>query len=345
MYFILSLDGGGIRGILTARVLERLEDAVPFLSQVELFAGTSTGGILALALAKGLAPTQIVELYKTFGKKIFGKRDWLDAISPLDELLRADFDHDGLKAALHSVFDEDETLGDLPKHVIIPTFDLDNQDEISKSSATRVYKARFWKPKFMHNFDGVGNDKAVPVISAALRTSSAPTYFPSFEGYVDGGVVDNNPAMSALAKAVKQGAWAGGDASLLRRIKSYLGTLDSPQSKDFVTEIDLQFSQQAKLLSVGTGFNPHYIEGKEHDYGYRQWLTKNRLLNMLFDGMIGPPDYMARQFLNGNYKRINPVLQEVIDLDEYDKIDDLLEVADELCLDKEIAWLEGCVCS
>jgi len=343
MYLILSLDGGGIRGILTARILERLEAEVPFLHKVRLFAGTSTGGILALALAKGFSPTEIVKLYEKFGEQIFGKRDWIDKITHLDELTRADFSHEGLRAALDTVFGQLETLGDLPKNVVIPTFDLDNQDEISKSAATRAYKARYWKPKFMHNFDGVGNDKAVRVISAALRTSSAPTYFPSFEGYVDGGVVDNNPAMSALAKAVKHGAWIGRDASLLRRLKSYMLTLDTYQAKDFVTEIDLQFDGQAKLLSVGTGFNPHYIEGKEHDYGYRQWLTGNRLLNMLFDGMIGPPDYMARQFLDRNYRRINPVLHEVIDLADYERIPELLEVADNLNLDKEIGWLQGCL--
>ena len=53
-YHILSLDGGGIRGIFSARVLERLEQAVPgFLGQLNLLAGTSTGGIIALGLAAG----------------------------------------------------------------------------------------------------------------------------------------------------------------------------------------------------------------------------------------------------------------------------------------------------
>src|SRR5712692_3209774 len=62
-YHILSLDGGGIRGLLTAILLERLEAAVPgFLSKIDLYAGTSTGGILALGLAYGVTPTAARDL-------------------------------------------------------------------------------------------------------------------------------------------------------------------------------------------------------------------------------------------------------------------------------------------
>ena len=77
-YFVLSLDGGGIRGVLTARLLERLERAQPFLHRVDLVAGTSTGGILALGLAHALTPAQLVALYVEHGASIFGSRDLLD---------------------------------------------------------------------------------------------------------------------------------------------------------------------------------------------------------------------------------------------------------------------------
>lgn len=86
-HLILSLDGGGIRGVLTAKILERLEAACPFLDRVELVAGTSTGGILALGLARGLTPSALVELYRTEGPRIFDHRDALDRLAgPADEL-------------------------------------------------------------------------------------------------------------------------------------------------------------------------------------------------------------------------------------------------------------------
>ena len=72
-YRILSLDGGGIRGVLTARLLERLAAAHPeFLPSVDLFAGTSTGALLAVALAKGRTPAELVQLYRKNGPRIFG---------------------------------------------------------------------------------------------------------------------------------------------------------------------------------------------------------------------------------------------------------------------------------
>ena len=63
MVFILSLDGGGIRGVLTAELLRRLDDALPFMDHVDVIAGTSSGGIPALGLADGLRPEQALNLY------------------------------------------------------------------------------------------------------------------------------------------------------------------------------------------------------------------------------------------------------------------------------------------
>ena len=65
---ILACDGGGIRGLLTAIWIRRLQSVRPdLLERVRLFAGTSTGGIIALALAKGLPIADIIELY-TIGR-------------------------------------------------------------------------------------------------------------------------------------------------------------------------------------------------------------------------------------------------------------------------------------
>lgn len=73
---ILALDGGGIRGIYTLELLQRLADGFDgFLSNVNVFAGTSTGSIIALGLAAGKTPSQLLALYEKFGPKVF-KRLW-----------------------------------------------------------------------------------------------------------------------------------------------------------------------------------------------------------------------------------------------------------------------------
>src|SRR5262245_25881277 len=123
-YRILSLDGGGIRGVFTAALLERLEGETGFNfnEQVDLFAGTSTGGILALGLASGMTPQKCKELYQSLGQEIFTP----SPLGKLDDFFFAKYSNVKLRHRLEAVFRDQgvETLGDLPKKVLIPTFDL-----------------------------------------------------------------------------------------------------------------------------------------------------------------------------------------------------------------------------
>ena len=181
---VVSLDGGGIKGALTARILSRLEAASPgWLARVDLFAGTSTGGILALALASELSPEACVSLYRDRGPSIFAPRDFMDAI-PGDEYVRADYGSEGLRAALVGIFGS-RCLGDLNHDVLIPAFDL-----------------KRWQPKF---FDRE-HDANARIVDVALATSAAPTYFPIHAGKADGGLFANNPSDSALAFLLAKGA-------------------------------------------------------------------------------------------------------------------------------------------
>lgn len=299
---ILTADGGGIRGVITARVLERLDQARPnFLAKTEFFAGTSTGSIVALCLAKGMKPAEIVTLYKKIGPVIFKPRDFLDRISGgSDELFRADYTQGELEKVLKQVFGNAK-LGDLPKRVSVPAFCIDNQ-------ATPP-AVRHWKPKYFHNFEGPGNDRHVLAYEVALRSSAAPTYFPTRGRYVDGGVMDNNPAMSALAKAV------------------------NVEGRDALKNM--------RLLSMGTGFNARFIDGQDLDWGLKDWASGKRILNMLFDGMLGVPDYQVRQLLNGDYYRFDMTLVKTIDLDEADRIDEMLGLADKFDLGPLLAWADS----
>ncbi|RMF65346.1 MAG: hypothetical protein D6746_00605, partial [Bacteroidetes bacterium] len=175
IYRILSLDGGGIRGLLSAVVLEQLDAACPgWRDRIDLIAGTSTGGILALGLAFGLTPTDLRVLYYDKGGDIFHDT-LLDDLHDLGRAIGAEYDNRYLRRELERIFG-DTPLGKLRKKVLIPAFDLDNEDPDPEK--------RTWKPKFFHNFGGRDSDADVRVVDVALYTSAAPTYFPSVDGYI-----------------------------------------------------------------------------------------------------------------------------------------------------------------
>lgn len=293
---ILSLDGGGIRGLFTLVLLDRLVQAQPdFLEKVHFFAGTSTGSIIALGLAQGFTPAEGITFYTQMGGAAFHD-SLLDDLLDLFTLIGAEYHSDRLKQMLLDTFQQ-TTLGDLRargKYVLVPTFDLDAVKD----------GVRSWKPKFFHNFPGPDSDAAERVVDVALRSSAAPTFFPSYQGYVDGGVVTNNPSMAALAQALREGI---------------------PQS-------------DICLFSVGTGFVPQFVEGATLDWGFLQWAP--RLLPIILDGLMGVADYQCRSILqDARYFRLAPVLAEKIDVDEVKKIDRLLALAQAVDIAPAADWL------
>lgn len=302
-YRILSLDGGGIRGVMTAIVLERLEQAVPgWLERADLLAGTSTGGILALGLAFGLTPTDLRKLYELEGKKIFDD-SWLDNVRDVGRLIGAEYDNRALARRLQQVFGN-ARLADLKKRVLIPSFDLDNEKPDPRE--------RSWAPKFFHNFPGPDSDGDQLVWKVALYTSAAPTIFPTVDGYVDGGVVANNPAMAAVAQTR--------DRRCFRR--------PWPLEK-------------LVLLSIGTGRAPQWIKGRRLDWGYAQWARP--LIGILMEGLTGVADYQCRQLLGGRYHRIQPVLspRRLVPLDDARQIPELVRWAEALPLTATVDWLRS----
>jgi uncharacterized protein len=305
LYRILRLDGGGLRGVFTARLLARLEEAVSgWLAPVDLIAGTSTGGILALGLAAGLSPEALVALYRDHGAAIFDD-SWLDDLQDLGGLSGAQYDHRQLKRILTRIFEQEcqvVRLVDLGPHVLIPSFDLDDRGDPRRPPE----KPRTWKPKCFHNYPGADADGQERIVDVALRTSAAPTYFPSYEGYIDGGVVANNPAMAAVAQAL------------------HPDTGHQPLA-------DL------RLLSVGTGANPTYMAGRELDWGYAQWAQP--LIELMSDGVMGVADYQCRQILGDHYHRLSRFLEEAIPLDAYANVATLLRQADATDIADSVAWL------
>ena len=96
-YRILSFDGGGIRGLLSVILIEKLDIMVPgWRDKVDLLAGTSTGGIIALGLADGFTPGDLRELYYDKSPKIF-KDSFLDDIRDLGNVVGAEYSNKNLK--------------------------------------------------------------------------------------------------------------------------------------------------------------------------------------------------------------------------------------------------------
>ena len=297
-YYVLSIDGGGIRGVLAAALLERLEEAHPgFLARFDLFAGTSTGGILSLGLASGIQPTLARHLYEDLGSHVFADSAY-DNIRDLGTLIGADYSVGPLKETLAAQFG-DLTLGDLPKRVLISSFDLDN--------GCADPALRSWKAKFFHNFPGPGSDCSESVVDVAIRTSAAPTYFPIYQGYVDGGVVAGNPGMCALAQALH--APTGG-----------------------------QSLHDVVLLSLGTGHNPRFLSAQDGDWGLVQWAP--HLVNLMLEGSSRLVDYQCRQILDERYLRLNPLLPWPIPMDGVKHIGALKRVARQADLTQAHRWID-----
>ena len=298
-FHILSLDGGGIRGVLTAALLERLEQSnLGFLSRVDLFAGTSTGGILALGLGSGMTPSEVRNLYERLGASVFSDSIW-DNLVDLGQVRGAQYSNKKLKEELTNQFGSMK-LSDLPYKVLISSFDLDNE-------ATGMGKVRSWKPKYFHNFPGEDSDGHERVIDVALYTSAAPTYFPVYQGYVDGGVVSNNPSMCAVAQA-----------------------LEPKTGKQKLRDV--------RVLSVGTGFNPKYLPAQDEDWGFIQWAP--HLVSLILEGSMGLADYQCRQLLGAHYCRVNPILPLQIGLDGVDQIDLMKSLASQFDLSEAVTWLK-----
>lgn len=199
---ILSIDGGGIKGILPAAILAECERR--FLrggsasAYFDLLAGTSTGGIIALGLSAGMRAAEVLDIYLTHGGKIFPK-GW----EPPFALGRATksicgfarnmavyrYNREPLERALRDCFGN-RTLGTVHRQLNIPTFDGFNEATVLKTPHHPDFRLD-WQEE---------------IVTAALATSAAPTFFSTYRNgtrhFADGGVWANNPAMVALVDAL-----------------------------------------------------------------------------------------------------------------------------------------------
>jgi patatin-like phospholipase/acyl hydrolase len=184
-FYILAIDGGGVRGIYPAHILKRIRDEfnVDFPTHFDLIAGTSTGSILAAALAAGIPLEDVVALYENEAAKVFAPR------FSAKGLFRSLYRKKHLADVLKIVFG-DKTLTAARTRLLIPATDITN-------GCVHVFKSPFHQ-------DFV-RDRDVRIASAILASCSAPIYFDPevVDAYLiaDGGLWANNPSLGALVEA------------------------------------------------------------------------------------------------------------------------------------------------
>ncbi|THD34492.1 MAG: patatin [Sphingomonas sp.] len=207
---ILSIDGGGIRGILPATLLADIEqrycNGVPIGEHFDLIAGTSTGGIIALALAIGLPASRIASVYAEHGDEIFPAPKRFRAarrlIAGISSLRSYKYDREPLERELRQVFGN-ATMGDATRRLCVPSFDGFTEVNVFKTPHHPDFKLD-WREE---------------LVTVALATSAAPTFFSVYANgdrrFADGGVWANNPVMIGLVDALTCNELDAGQVDIL----------------------------------------------------------------------------------------------------------------------------------
>lgn len=214
---ILSIDGGGIRGVFAAAFLAEIEKDIEgsIGDYFDLIAGTSTGGIIAIGLAMGISAGEIVDFYETYGPKIFKGNRFLRFAR---RAIHAKYDTDSLREALEKLLG-DIKLGDARTRLLVPS-------QIAESGDIYIFKTP-------HHPD-YRKDWQRSAVDVALATSAAPTFFPTSSFHrgpemVDGGLWANNPVCVACVEAIgRRLNWSPSDLWVLS-----IGTANSPRGKSF----------------------------------------------------------------------------------------------------------------
>ncbi|WP_299685246.1 patatin-like phospholipase family protein [uncultured Tateyamaria sp.] len=328
---ILSCDGGGIRGFLSARIMQDLQAKTGFLDHVDGFAGTSTGGLIAIALADGRAQGKdmtklidtIVGIYRHDAGKIFKEltttkfgtavEDLLEALGLAGGagILSAQYSPDGVHDIANSLV-QDRTFGSIPQDLVLAVNTAALAMQLPPDARDPAKPdLRNWGPVTLSNHavgNAFGQDTlGLKLRDGALATSAAPTYFPphSIEisaghsmYFADGGTFANNPVMNAV------------EIALASDSKRHIG--------------DLQ------ILSVGTGLQPLAITNADANdwgpdyYGVLEWFGAGEiaptagLLELTLSASAENQTRIAQALFKDNLVRLNPFVPASIKLDSTD---------------------------
>jgi uncharacterized protein len=192
---VLSIDGGGIKGVIPATILAAIEKAVggPLASKFHLVAGTSTGGILASGLAAEIPTPKLLDFYFKDGADIFASSIWTTGAIEGPKYAKAP-----IEAALKTAFGETK-LSELKHDLVCPSYDIQARTDL-------LFKS--WKARGIEEPNPKASDFLLREVARA--TSAAPTYFPpatatNLDGKayacIDGGMYANNPALLGFVAA------------------------------------------------------------------------------------------------------------------------------------------------
>lgn len=187
-YNILSLDGGGIRGLILLKQLIVLEKMLgcPLYKKFDLISGTSTGGIIAVLLSLGYSCEELLDLYLVHGKNIF-KRKWYRF-----GIFRPKYSDKYFNEMILN-YVGNKTLKDTITDILITGYNATKNDKI-------LFKSRKAKVDDNYNYS---------LYDVLRSTTSAPTFFrPHYiekeqSHFVDGGLVINNPALISWIEALE----------------------------------------------------------------------------------------------------------------------------------------------
>lgn len=265
---ILALSGGGYLGLYTAVVLADLEARVgePLGRRFDLIAGTSVGGLLAMALAFEVPMAHIVQLFIERGEEVFSSRRLPGGtVTRLLDMTRSvlgpKYTGEALRRELAKHFGE-RTMGDAQHAVVVPAVDVSR-------SVTKVFKTP-------HTQGSLG-DEGLSAVEVTLATCAAPAYFPCVKVgerlYADGGLFAVAPDQVALHEA-----------------QHFMG---AKQAK-------------VRMLSIGTatmGYQP--AESVEADAGAVGWLSEGRLILTLISVQQQHVQAVMEDLLEDRYLRID----------------------------------------
>lgn len=219
---ILTIDGGGIKGVFPAAFLATVEDTIErnVADYFDLIVGTSTGGIIALGLGLGLSAKELLAFYEEHGPTIFkGNRGlrWLRWLGT------SKYSKTPLENALKSCFG-DKRLGDSKKRLVIPSLNLENGE-------VYIYKTA--------HHSRLERDYKEDAVEVALKTAAAPTYFPTRRSsagtpLIDGGTWANNPIGLSVVEALTLLDWPKNSLKVLS-----LGCTTEPLNVKFGRNVSL----------------------------------------------------------------------------------------------------------
>lgn len=182
---VISVDGGGVRALLTLEVLKYIEQQLgKSVAQVaDILVGTSTGSFVALGLGRknGMSASQLSDTYAANAPAIFARSFW-QKVSSAATLNGPKFDNQALHSCALNVLGVASKMSDGQCKLMATSYDIQKRT-----------------PLFLSSWD----NPDLLMVDAVMASSAAPTYFPPWLNQVDGGVCNNSPALSGVIEACR----------------------------------------------------------------------------------------------------------------------------------------------